>query len=178
MKKLILISVILCIGASFAVAQSNSDNIGSQWDIYLHVPYYIGIHTDNDDLGSSLDYAFLVPEVNWHYYFGSDILHLGIGADLFTLILESMAMPSVAVESFMGPLVLNARVSGGAFLFFGLVNDFTTESLFFPEASVAYRFGEKKTFGVGTSIKLMIAPDVADIDNFAYIGTIYARWTL
>ncbi len=177
MKQMILIILVLGLTAGFAFAQER-ENPGSQWDIYLHIPYMVGIHTDDADASAALDYTFLVPEVNWHYYFGTEKLHLGVGLDLFTLIVESLVMPSVAVETFQGPFVLTGRVAGGAFLLFGLVNYSDFGSLFLPEVSATFRFGEKKQFGLGTAVKFMIAPDVAGMDNFAFIGTVFGRWTL
>lgn len=174
MKKILFVVLILCTGLAFITAE-----VGSQWDLYLHIPYYIGIHDDNnEDVGAALEYAFLVPEVNWHYYFGTEQLHLGAGLDLFTLIFESVIMPSVAVESFMGPFVFTARVSGGAFFFFGVASDAVTGNIYFPEASVAYRFGRKKRFSLGTSMKFMFAPEASGFDTFAYAGTVFGRWTL
>jgi len=173
MKKILLVLLILCTALAFITA-----DIGSQWDLYLQVPYYIGIHADNEDVGAALDYTFVVPEVNWHYYFGTDTLHAGVGFDMYTLVLESLIMPSISVESFMGPLILTARVSGGGFFFFGLVTDSVAGSVFFPEASIAYRLGKKQRFSLGTSMKFIIAPEAVGMDTFAYVGTVFGRWTL
>ncbi|MBN2626452.1 MAG: hypothetical protein JXA95_07285 [Spirochaetales bacterium] len=177
MKKLILIILVLGLTAGFAFAQDDGSR-GSQWDIYLHVPYIMGIQSDDESFSGALDYAFLVPEVNWHYFLGTDELHLGFGLDLYTVILESIVMPSVAVESDLGPLVLTGRFVGGFYGFFGLINSYDFGKIFFPEVSAAIRLGQKQRFALGTSMKFLIAPEIAGLDNFAFVGTVFGRWTL
>jgi len=147
----------------------------TQVDIGLNIPYYAGIETEDDDFGAALDYAFLVPDVKINYFFNEKGIRLGVGARMFTAILETMAYPIVTVETEIDKLVLSAHVGGGAFLFFGLLNDFATGSFYMPEVTIAYKLGER--FSVGTGALLFFAPDAADFNNFAYIGTVFARFT-
>ena len=171
-KKTVIVGlVVVLLGAALPAAAD------SQVDIGLHIPYYIGVEAADDegDAGAALDYAFLVPDLKYNYFFNEGGVKLGVGARLFTVILESFAYPIVTVETDVGPFVLSGHVGGGAFLFFGLYNDFNTANIYMPEATIAYRFSQ--SFSVGTGAMLFFAPDTADFDNFAYIGHVFARFT-
>ena len=168
--RFVVLSAILLIAAAGASAQS-------QWDIGLNIPYYAGIQTDSGDLGTFSEYLVLLPDVRWNYYFGSEAIHFGAGLRLWTLVLESALYPIISVESYLGDFVLNANFGGGAFLFFGLYNHVDFGAVFLPEVSVAYRLGKKKRFSLGTGVLFLIAPEVGDLDEFAFIGTGFARWT-
>ena len=147
----------------------------TQVDIGLNIPYIVGIETDDADANEVLDYAFLIPDVKVNYFFNEGGIRLGVGARLFTLILETMAYPILTVEAEFDKLVLSAHAGGGAFLFFGLLNDIAFENIYLPEVTVAYKLGER--FSVGTGALLFMAPEVADFSNFAYVGTVFARFT-
>ncbi|MDF1568665.1 MAG: hypothetical protein P1P77_11665 [Spirochaetaceae bacterium] len=169
-RRFVFLAAFLLIAALGASAQS-------QWDINLTIPYYAGVQSNSGNLGTFTDYLFLMPNVKWSYYFGTETLHFGPGLQLWTLIFESALYPTLSLESNLGDFVLNASFGGGAFLFFGLVNDGAFESVFLPELSVAYRLGKRKIFSVGTGVMFLIAPGTADLDEFAFIGSAFARWT-
>ena len=147
----------------------------SQVDIGLHIPYRIGIESEDQDFNEAIDYAFLVPDVKWNYFFLDDTLKVGVGARLFTVILESFVYPIVTVEAEMNNFVISAHAGGFAFFFFGLYNDLQTGSILLPEVSVAYRFND--WFSLGTGAMFFFAPETADFNNFAYVGDIFARFT-
>ncbi|MDZ7794284.1 MAG: hypothetical protein U5P10_11525 [Spirochaetia bacterium] len=171
-KKTVIVGlVVILLGAALPAAAD------SQVDIGLHIPYYIGVEAADDegDMGAALDYAFLVPDVKYNYFFNESGIKIGVGARLFTIILETMAYPIVTLETDVGPFTLSSHVGGGVFLFFGLYNDINTGQYYLPEVSVAYRFSE--SFSVGTGAGFFFAPEAADFNNFAYIGDVFARFT-
>ena len=169
-KKITIIALVLVLmGAALPLAAD------SQVDIGLHIPYYIGIESEEEDAGEALDYAFLVPDLKYNYFFNESGIKLGVGTRLFTIILESMAYPIVTVETDVGPFTLSGHVGGGVFLFFGLINDIGTGHIYLPELSVAYRFSEN--FSIGTGAMFFFAPEAADFNNFAYVGDVFARFT-
>lgn len=169
-KKITIIALVLVMmGAALPLAAD------SQVDIGLHIPYYIGIETEDEDAGAALDYAFLVPDLKYNYFFNESGIRIGVGARLFTVILESMAYPIVTLETDIGQFRLSGHVGGGVFLFFGLFNDIGTGHYYLPEISVAYRFSE--SFSIGTGAGFFFAPEAADFNNFAYVGDVFARFT-
>lgn len=169
-RKITLIGLVLVLmGTALPLAAD------SQVDIGLHIPYHIGIKTEDGDADAALDYAFLVPDLKYNYFFNETGIKLGVGARLFTIILESMVYPIVTLETDVGPFTLSGHVGGGVFLFFGLINDIGTGNYYIPEISVAYRFSE--SFSVGTGAGFFFAPEAADFNNFAYIGDVFARFT-
>lgn len=167
MKKLIIF-------ISFLTIFSFSIFAESQWDISLSFPYYAGIETDDGGVGEFSDYLFVMPDVKWNYYFGSEQLHFGVGMRLWTLLIESAMYPIVSVESNIGNWVFNANVGGGVFLLFGIVNSLETSSLVIPDISVAYKFGKKKIFSVGTGAMFLLSPE---FDGLAFVGTGFVRAT-
>jgi len=169
-KKTVIIGlVVILLGAALPAAAD------SQVDIGLHIPYYIGIETEDEDAGAALDYAFLVPDLKYNYFLNESGIRLGVGVRLFTVILESMVYPIVTVETDIGQFRLSGHVGGGAFLFFGLFNSIETGQIVLPEVSVAYRFSE--SFSIGTGAGFFFAPEVGDFNNFAYVGDVFARFT-
>jgi|SRR6056297_2129054 len=169
-KKTVIIGlVVILLGAALPAAAD------SQVDIGLHIPYYIGIDTEDEDAGAALDYAFLVPDLKYNYFLNESGIRLGVGVRLFTVILESMVYPIVTVETDIGQFRLSGHVGGGAFLFFGLFNSIETGQIVLPEVSVAYRFSE--SFSIGTGAGFFFAPEVGDFNNFAYVGDVFARFT-
>ena len=169
------ISLIVLFTLFLAVAGQASAQ--SQWDISLSVPYYVGLKTSEGDVGEFSQYMFLLPDVKWNYFFGPEWLHVGAGLRLWTLVIESAIYPIISLESNLGNFVINANIGGGVFLFFGLYNDVVAESVFLPEISVAYRLGKKKRFSLGTGGMFVFAPGALEMNEFAFIGTAFARWT-
>lgn len=169
-KKTVIVGLIVILfGAALPAAAD------SQVDIGLHIPYYIGIEAEDEDAGTAFDYAFLVPDLKYNYFFNESGIKLGVGARMFTVILESMAYPIVTLETDIGPFTLSGHVGGGVFLFFGLINDIGTGHYYIPELSVAYRFSE--SFSIGTGAGFFFAPEAADFNNYAYVGDVFARFT-
>jgi hypothetical protein len=164
-----LCAVLFLGAAADAVAQF-------QVDIGINIPYYLGIKTEDDDVGDTLDWVFLVPDVKFNWMHPVGAVKIGGGVRLWTFIIQSVAYPIVSVEADVGPFVLNANAGGGAFLFFGLYSSMQFGSVFIPEVSVAYRF--TPGFSAGTGAVLLFAPETADLSSFGYMGTVFARFTI
>lgn len=171
-KRLVLFWLVMV----FVLGAAMQLHADMQIDIGVNVPYYVGIKVDDDGAGDTLDYLFLVPDIKLNWFYDTGLLRLGGGARLWTFIIQSAVYPIVSVEADVGPVVLSANVGGGLFLFFGLYTDLHTAAVFLPELSVAYRFSDR--FSVGTGGLFLFAPEVADLSSFAYMGTIFARFTI
>ncbi len=145
-------------------------------DIGVNIPYYVGVTTDDGDAGDALDWVFLVPDVKFNWLHNLGPVRLGGGLRLWTFIIQSMAYPILTAEVDVGPVTFNANAGGGLFLFFGLYNSIDTAGVFVPELSAAYRFTD--SFSVGTGGLFVFAPEVQDLSSFAYVGTVFARFTI
>lgn len=166
-KKIIMVFPLLTIFLSPVLADS-------QWDISLNVPFYVGLESDDSDVGEFSEYLFLLPDVKWNYYFGSEKLHLGVGCRVWTLLIESVMYPIVSLESNLGNFVLNANVGGGAFFMFGLLNCIVPGLLIIPDFSVAYRLGKKKEVSLGAGVTLFLSPPFCDV---SFMGSGFLRFT-
>lgn len=149
---------------------------GSQWDITLGIPYHMGVVFEGEATSAFSDYLIVLPEVKWGYYWGPEVFHVGVGFRLWTLLLESAVYPNISIESQLGNFVINANIGGWTFLVFGLYNDIGFSNFFLPDFSIAYRFGKKKIFSLGTGVMFFVAPDIVD-NGYAFIGTAFARWS-
>ncbi len=175
MKRRLLIGVFAAALALGAAAPAFSQ-AGGQTDVTLHVPYRFGIVAEGTDYSTLAQYTFLIPELRMSYYFGNEFFRIGPGVRLLTLIIESMAYPLVSAEMDFDPFVVNANVGGYGFLFFGLINDFQSGNVVIPELSVAYKLND--TIRLGTGAILFMAPEAsADVKDFAYIGTVFVRFS-
>ncbi len=147
-----------------------------QFDIGINVPYVLGVKTEDDNVGDTLDYVFLVPDIKFNYLHPVGPVKLGGGVRLWTFIIQSLAYPILTAEAELGRFVLNANAGGGLFMFFGLYNSLQTGAVFIPEVSAAYRL--TPGFSVGTGLLLVFAPEAADISSFGYMGTVFGRFTI
>ena len=172
-KKRLVLFCVAPVLLMISVVQLQAD---MQIDIGVNIPYYMGVKTDEDDVGDTLDWVFLVPDVKLNWFHDTGSVRIGGGARLWTFIIQSVVYPIVSVEADVGPFVLNANVGGGLFLFFGIYSDFQTGAVFLPELSIAYPFSD--SFSLGTGGFFLFAPEAADLSSFAYIGTVFARFTI
>lgn len=175
MKRAVIIVVLAAVLALAAASPVFAQGKG-QTDITLQVPYRFGIVDEGSDYSDVAKYAFLIPELRMAYYFGNDLIKVGPGIRLFTVIVESVVYPLVSVELDLDPVVINANVGGYAFFFFGLYNDIGTGGVYLPELSIAYKLTD--TIRLGTGAILFTAPEATDdFDSFGYIGTVFMRFT-
>ncbi len=94
---------------------------------------------------------------------------------MFTVIVESLIFPVVAVEAEYSNFIINANVGGGFFLLFGLLNTIETQGIFIPELTLSYRMND--WFQIGTGVNLFMWPEASgDTDTFGYIPTVFCRF--
>ncbi len=172
MKKIILFILIIVLVVPAAFSQI-------RLDMGVKVPVSMGVKfSDLDsDTESSVNiienFTFLFPEVSGTYQFALGPLKLGAGIQLYTLILESIAWPMAFAEvdfSPLVPIVINAKMGGGAFLMFGLYNHGDTGNLFMPEVNAYVKLG--KTFRLGGGVMMFTNKDLADdaVPYILYLG--------
>lgn len=150
MKRLLIVMFVLVVVATSGFAQFRAD-------IGFDIPWRLGATVTNaagDQVSESLDvlseFTFLLPDLMFSYEGVVGPVHLGVGARMFTLILESIAYPAAFAELDLGQLTVNFNVGGGAFLFFGLYNDLATGQLFLPDLSAHLKLGQSFRVGLGT----------------------------
>ncbi len=163
---LVLIILVILLGAASPLAAD------WQFDIGLNVPLFVGISTPEEDFQQALDYAFIFPDFKAHYFWGSDLLRVGVGARAFTLILETLLYPTITAEVDIDPFRFTGSIGGQAFLFFGLYNDIVTGNLWLPEVTAAYKVND--WFQAGAGLTGMIFFDEDDIVNEAFPYVVYA----
>lgn len=177
MKKKALIALVvvllLCAGALNVSAQVRLEG-------NLSWPVLGGIKLDSSiygSSGSSVDlsqYHLLLPDFRIYYQFGDGILRGGIGARVYSLIIESIIYPEAFIEVELTPIVLEASLGGYVFGVFGLYNNVTTAQLMIPDLNVGWAIAPWFRLGAGV---LMFAPLNGNwSQNFGYIGYIGARF--
>lgn len=164
MKKVVLALLILAVVGTAGFADGRADiGMAIPWKLGATLSSSLG---DNEDLNILSEFTFLVPQVFLGYEFGIGPVNLGVGGRLYTLILESVAMPAAFAEVVLGPVALNLNVGGGGFLFFGLYNNLLTEPLLLPDISAHIRLGKSLHLGLGTTV--IMHPDIPE-DVLPYI---------
>jgi hypothetical protein len=126
-----------------------------RFDANIAWPMYLGVKLDSSTFGTSSQgmdiskFLILFPDVELYWQFGGQGLRAGIGARVFTLILESVAYPAAFIELDLNPFVLSANVGGGAYAFFGLFSQAGTGAFWLPDVNVAFKFNDWFRVGVG-----------------------------
>ena len=129
------------------VAVLFSANAQFRLDTGITVPLYVG------NLGGSMyqvPYFIPFPELGVYYQFGLDMIKLGAGVRIPTLIIQSLLMPEIFMELNMDPFVMRASVSGGLFVTFGMLSQvvsdiggeiqaFNAKPIFLPDISAAVK---------------------------------------
>jgi hypothetical protein len=149
MKKAILVVLVVLVVSTVGYAEWRSD-------IGMAVPWKLGATLtgalgETESLNVLSRFTFLIPQVFLGYEFGLGPVNLGVGGRLYTLILESVAIPAVFAEVALGPVALNLNVAGGGYLLFGLYNAFETPPLILPDLSAHFKLGKSLHLGVGAT---------------------------
>lgn len=151
MKKSLLATAILVAVAGLASAQWRAD-------IGVDIPWTVGAEfsdafgeTDTDSVNVLSEITLLVPEVFIGYEAQLGLVNVGVGARVFTFIVQSLAYPAAFAEVDLGPLAVNLNLGGGAFLTFGLFNDIASGSVFIPDLSAHLKLGEAFRLGLGAA---------------------------
>ena len=153
-RGIVLVAVVmLCVSALGASAQLRLDG-------NLSWPFYLGINLPGLTTGvqgstAISSYAFIFPELQLSWQFGSGALRGGVGLRAFTLILESFGWPDAWLELELKPFVLRADLGGGWFYAFGLANSSALGKVVIPQLDVSWKLADWFRLGVGA---LFIAP--------------------
>jgi len=171
MKKAFFLAMALSLVGGAAFAQL-------RLDIGIAAPIGVGSVLDGTKLqmnglaGNFLSKVFLpLPEAALHYQFDLAAVKLGIGARAFTLIVETVIWPNAFAEFDLGPVDIEAQVGGGAFAFFGLVSDFETGRVFFPDLSAWLKLGKDGNLRLGAGlIGLFLPNQTSNLPVVLYLG--------
>ncbi|WP_020614146.1 hypothetical protein [Sediminispirochaeta bajacaliforniensis] len=150
-------------------------------DIGLSIPLYVGVGTTDDaddDVGSVVDYAFLIPDLNYGYLFGEGQIKMGFGFRLFTIVFETMAYPQAMIRINADPFVFTGSLGGGAFLFFGLYNNILTGNCWLSELTAAYACNEWFQLGIGGTLLYIPYGNDNLEGGYGYVPYLFARFAL
>jgi hypothetical protein len=120
-------------------------------DIGVDIPLRISAVTEGSELAEGFDvpYTLPFPSAGLYYTFGAGPVDIGLGARMYSLILLSAIWPNVIAELELGPAVLEAQLGGGAFMFFGVISEVQTGSVFIPDLSAWFKLGKTLRVGAG-----------------------------
>jgi hypothetical protein len=148
-KRLFSVLALLVIVSVLGFTQFRADlGIDIPWRLGATVTNAVG-ESETESLGVLSEITILLPEAMLAYEARLGPVNLGVGARVFTFIIESLAYPAAFAEVELGPVALNLNVGGGAFLFFGLYNHLGTASLFIPDLSAHLMLGKSLRVGLG-----------------------------
>jgi hypothetical protein len=164
MKKKILLSFILSL---FIVMAAGAQ---VRLDVNVSVPLYVGAVTDYGEVGEYTEYAFLIPDLMVHYQIEMEMIKVGFGMRMVTLIVETMLFPNAFVELNVGPIAANFSLGGGMYIFFGLYSDIQFTSTILPDVSAYFKITD--WFQLGAGILFVMDFEYME-DAFLYIP--YAR---
>lgn len=155
MKKFIAVAVIASLGLVTVPAQL-------RLDMGIDIPLRISAVMEGSELadGGNVPWTLPFPSAGLYYTIGAGPLNLGLGARMYSLILVSALWPNVIAELEVGSAVLAAQLGGGAFMFFGLLSDIQTGSVFIPDLSAWLKVG--KTLRVGGGVMGLFIEDLAE----------------
>jgi hypothetical protein len=164
-KKYIVMIVLaaLCLVSVYAQARL---------DLGIDIPLRISAVAAGSELTSGVDvpYTLPFPSAGLYYTFGAGPLNLGIGARMYSLILLSALWPNMIAELDLGPVILEAQLGGGAFMFFGVVSSTQTGAVFIPDLSAWFKLG--KTLRVGGGAMGLFIDELAEtaVPVVLYLG--------
>jgi hypothetical protein len=151
-------------GAAVASAQFRMD-IDVPW--YLYVGLSPALEADLDAEFGTTDisqFAVVIPNIQMYYMFGGNLLQIGVGARIYTVLLMNFLYPSIVGEVHLGRFDVNLNVGGIVGVLFGLGPTFeVTQSAgwFTADLSAGYRVTDWFRIGVGAfAIGLTDYPDM------------------
>ena len=173
MKKVILVLIILVVASSIGFAQFRAD-------IGIAVPRRLGATldgtlADREEFTIPSEFVFLVPQLFLGAEFGVGPVNLGVGGRIYTVILESVAIPAVFAEVELGPVAVNLNIAGGAFVFFGLANSVETGQLLLPDLSAHVKIGRSLQVGAGATA--ILTPDIPE-DVLPYVFYLSGKFVI
>jgi hypothetical protein len=153
-KWIIAVAVVAMLvgGAAVASAQFRMD-IDVPW--YLYVGLSPDLEADLDTEFGTTDiskFAVVIPNIQMYYMFGGNLLQIGVGARIYTVLIMNFLYPSIVGEVHLGRFDINLNIGGLVGVLFGLGPTFeTTPSAgwFTADLSAGYRLTDWFRVGVG-----------------------------
>jgi hypothetical protein len=138
-------------GAAVASAQFRMD-IDIPW--YLYVGLSPALQADLDtqfDVTDISKFAVVIPNIQMYYMFGGNLLKIGVGARIYTVLIMNFLYPSIVGEVRLGNFDVNLNVGGLLGVLFGLGPTFETTRGPWATAdlSAGYRLTNWFRLGVG-----------------------------
>ncbi|GAB1484821.1 hypothetical protein MASR2M78_36390 [Treponema sp.] len=165
MKRFLLILVVAVVFALPAFAEFRAD-------IGVDIPRGIGGVVDNNaDISKEAvdffnEYIFPIPEGGLYYQHPFGPVRIGVGARIYTFILESIFWPNAFVEADLWKFTFELQTGGALFGMFGLYNNIEFGKVFIPDLSAWFRIG--KTFRIGAGATGLMIPEMTDDLVFVY----------
>jgi hypothetical protein len=100
-----------------------------------------------------------LPEISLRYQKGFGLMKLDIGARAFSLIAESIVWPEACAELDFGRASIEARVGGGVFAMFGILNRADFGRVFIPDLSAWLMVGKEGSFRLGVGAAGLYVPE-------------------
>ena len=155
MKK---IWVVALVAAVMLLAGATSASAGFRMDI--DIPWYLHVDLSPQleaDLGAEFggadiaQYAVVVPNIQMYYMFGGNMLQVGVGIRLYTVLIMNFLYPSLVAELQLGRFDVNLNAGGLAGVLLGLGPTFETVTgpWMTMDLSAGYRLTDWFRIGVG-----------------------------
>jgi hypothetical protein len=176
----LMVIVLMCAGALSASAQL-------RLDMNVNVPLYFGISASGYEEGAWNSNFIPLPEAQLAYQFGQGDLRGGVGARVFTFIIENILYPAAFIELTLDRLVLSANLGGFVFVEFGLLSAALEDAdvpnlsgfhnVVLPDLSVSYKFNDWFRLGAGVFMFMPFGSNLSGVlDGFLYAGYIQAKF--
>ncbi len=161
MKKIaILVALVLLVAVPAAFSQFRVD-------IGFNAPISVGF-SGFDLGGEAVDVPSFIPLPFGQISYGLDLgpITVGLGLKAYTLIIESLAWPTLFVELDADPVIITASAGGGLFIFFGAIGSGTLDThMFIPDLAAHLKLGRVARLGLG----VMTFVGSEDQELFPYI---------
>ncbi len=147
----IAIVAMLIGGATVASAQFRMD-IDVPWYLYVGLSPALEAQLDADFGTTDISkFAVVIPNIQMYYMFGGDLLQIGVGARIYTVLIMNFLYPSVIAEVHLGRFDVNLNVGGGVGVLFGIgpLFEWATGPWMTMDLSAGYRITDWFRVGVG-----------------------------
>ena len=167
-----------------AVLAIVAGSVTAEWraDIRFDIPWRLGVtiegvegESSSESVNVLQEITIILPNVIAGYGTKLGPISVGVGARLYTLILQSMVYPVGFAEVELGPVAVGFNVGGGVFGFFGLHNAFETSSILVPDLSAHFKIGRTFRLGLGGLMVLGVGEEVQQaVPHVLYISGMFA----
>jgi hypothetical protein len=144
-KRVVVVLVVVVAMVCGAVSASAQLRL----DMDINVPICAGITVSGVSQTAWNSFFIPFPDARLSYQFGVGPVNLGVGARMFTVIIENFLYPEIYAELVLGKFVASVNVGGLAFLEFGLLSSVLDaagvgnltgyQPVILPDISVAFK---------------------------------------